>query len=143
MTILETKRSTFSGITIIQGQYTVGLDSGVGFDVTTSQTGFVPTGTQSLQFKARAASFSVSLGGQNLNLIALGIGPNYTLYGADASAYAGQTETLAVTSTGFDGGGYFDSFVFSPSPIPEPNTLALGALGGALMGLWRWRRFSS
>ena len=79
---------------IIEGQYTLVLQPGGSATYSSasiSQTGFVPSGTRSLQFKAQTYSaFSVSLGGQALSLTPLGTGGNYTLYGADVSSFAGQ-----------------------------------------------------
>src|SRR6266581_3803528 len=85
---------------LIQGNYTVVLMSGTytntrdGVDVALSQTSLVPVGTKSLQFKAYkgfdpSGIFAVTLGGQTLPLAALGTGVNYTLYGADATQWAG------------------------------------------------------
>jgi hypothetical protein len=140
---------SFGGI--IEGQYTVvlqsgldtfGSDSNVGASI--SQTAMVPAGAQSLQFKAESISesFSVSLGGQTLFLIPLGAGTNYTLYGANIPlADAGQVETLTIaTFAGPNNADLFDSFVFSSSSIPEPGVLALLALGGVLLGLRCFRR---
>lgn len=131
---------------IIQGQYSValqpGLDpfgSGQNVGASISQSGLVPANAKSLQFKASTfGSFSVSLGGQNLPVIALGTGANYTLYGANISPLlAGQLETLAITaSPGPSNPDYFDSFVFSPLSVPEPGAFSLLALGGVL-GLLR------
>ncbi len=133
----------FGGIGIIEGQYTVVLQPGRGpnsggptFNVgaSISQTGLVPVGSKSIQFKARADNFSVNLGGQDLSVAAFGTAANYTLYGANIpSSLAGQSEALSITVfAGFNTANYFDSFVFSPLPVPEPNTFSLLALGGLL-----------
>lgn len=130
---------------IIEGQYTVllqsGHDPGTGLSVGTSlsQTGLVPVNAASLQFKAQFFfGISVSLGGQNLSFIPLGTGANYTLYGANIPLFAaGQLEPLTITaSAGANSGGYFDSFVFSSSPIPEPRVPGLFSLGALVLG-WR------
>jgi hypothetical protein len=130
---------------IIEGQYTVVLQAQAAFGITISlsQTGLVPVDARSLQFKASVIGpFSVSLGGETLSLIPLGIGPNYTLYGADITPFAGQIENLAITEPAAVGNAtdLFDSFVFSPTTVPEPGTLALLALGGLFLGLSRRRR---
>lgn len=91
---------------VIDDRYTVllqagnGYSNGVGFasDTTLSQTGLVPSGTKSLQFKgACSRKFAVTLGGQALSLTILGGGTNYTLYGANISQWAGQIAQLSFT----------------------------------------------
>ena len=103
----------------------------------------MPADAHSLQFKAAAfSSFSVSLAGHNLVLIPIGTGANYTLFGADISAYAGQTGALTITALAApNNGNYFDSFVFSTSAVPEPSVVGLLTLGGLFLG-WRWRKSS-
>ncbi len=137
---------------IIEGQYTVLLQTGVGNeDVFLLQNGLIPLGSQSLLFKAASANdsltinFSVSFTGQHLSPIPLSFGPNYTLYGADISAFSGQAGGLKFTALGdssHPNNILLDSFVFSPIPVPEPSTLALFAVGGilALLGLRRKAR---
>jgi len=93
---------------VIQGEYSAILAAGLGSngaptDLTLSQTGMVPVGTESLQFKANelnsnpSGAFTVTLGDQTLSLTVLGTGSNYTLYGANVSQWAGQTADLAFT----------------------------------------------
>jgi hypothetical protein len=131
---------------IIEGQYMVVLQPGldpfgseqiVGASI--SQTGLVPDDALSLQFKAGIyGSISVSMGGQNLSLIPLGTSAHYSLYGADISSLAGKIETLTITAlAGPNTTCYFDSFLFSPSPVPEPSTLGLLSLGSLLYGIRR------
>jgi hypothetical protein len=131
---------------LIEGNYTAILMSGTftntqtGVDTSLSQTGLVPAGTESLQFKAytvfdSSGSFDVTLGGQTLALDVLGTDANYTLYAADISSFAGDTEPLSFTVFGEnphvnDEYLYLDSIQFSPSPVPEPSMLSLSALGG-------------
>ena len=95
-----------------------------------SQTGLVPADTQMLLFKESSTSLSpllVSLGGQNLSYTALSSGPNYTLYGANVSTFAGQTATLSFLGPS---GGYLDDIQFA---VPEPSTLALLGCGVTLL----------
>ena len=143
---------------VIQGTYTAmlqaGLASGPGgmlqpADTTLSQTGLVPSAAQSLLFRANLdpsyATFGVTLGGQPLSLFPLLAGTNYTLYGADIRALAGQTAELDFTVFAqrphMDNYTLFpDSIQFSGIAIPEPGVLALFALGAILIG-WRfWRK---
>jgi hypothetical protein len=123
---------TFGGI--IEGHHTVVLQPGVGpfgsgenVGATISQQGLVPSYAKSLQIKASAfSSFSVSLGGHNLDLSPIATGQNYRLYGADISSFAGQVGILAITALPAPNTtDSFDSIVFSPSPVPEPSTVGL------------------
>jgi hypothetical protein len=141
---------------LIQGNYTAILQAGYGpglvpADTSLSQTGLVPTNAQSLQFKAYQETdgsttpipFSVMLGGQALSLFSLFNGANYTLYGADISSFAGLTVPLAFTVFAEnphvdDQYLYLDSIQFSTQSVPEPSSLALGALGALLFGFRRW-----
>jgi hypothetical protein len=133
----------------IQGSYSALLFGGGSnplYSSTISQTGLVPVGTQSLLFDAyvSGASFVVTLGGQNINMIPLEAFANYTLYGGNIpSNMAGQVETLSFTeppATGTQPSMFeLDDIQFSPSPIPEPDILGLSALGGVFLGFCRWR----
>ncbi len=134
-----------TGSYVIEGQYSVVLQPGVdpfgsGKDVSASisQTGLVPANTLSLQFKAYdyqgaypAPVFYVSFAGQNLALVTLGTGSNYTLYGADISSFAGQVGALTITAAASPNYEpyYFDSIVFSPSSVPEPSVFSLLSIG--------------
>lgn len=143
------------GAEVIDGRYTAILQSGLGYtsngaiptDTTLSQTGLVPLGTESLQFKANewfdsSGTFAVTLGGQTLSLTVLGTGANYTLYGANVSQWAGQTAQLAFTVFGEnphvnDESLFLDDIQFSSQSVPEPNVFALFVLGGLSFGLHR------
>src|SRR6266699_1897001 len=144
---------------VIQGAYTAflqaGLTSGPGGtlqpgDTTLSQTGLVPAAAQSLLFRAdldgSPAALVVTHGGQALPLFPLGGGTNYTLYGADIRALAGQQDELNFTVlaqrpyAGDLHNVFLDSIQFSGTAIPEPGVLGLSALGALLLG-WRfWRK---
>ncbi|HEV2331296.1 MAG TPA: PEP-CTERM sorting domain-containing protein [Verrucomicrobiae bacterium] len=136
----------------IQGNYSAFLFGGgeaSPVSATISQTGLVPSGTESILFDAyeSEASFIVSLGGQTLNVTPLQTFSHYTLYGGNIPAsLAGEVETLSFTEPPATGGppSFFelDNIQFSSSPVPEPGTLALCALG-CLSLVCRWRRKSS
>ena len=135
----------------IEGTFTVLLQGGViqvpgdGFvpaAASISQTGLVPTSAKSIQFKTHPdlGAFLLSLGGQNIPLLALSSTANYTLFGGDISASAGQTRELSFSalrnpSSGLNDWG-LDSIRFSDQPIPEPGVFGLSALGALLLG-WR------
>ena len=136
---------------IIDGNYTVALQAGysesVDASVSTSlqQVGTLPVGDDSLILRAwnnGNTSFSPSFAGYNLPLVNLGATPNYMLYGADISMYAGRTGVLAFTANAQSGPSFveIDDITFSPNAVPEPNTLALIFTGGAALALGRFRR---
>jgi hypothetical protein len=92
----------------IDGNYSVLLQSGLSpIDGTSlvgasiAQTGAVPLGAESMQFKAWQTlytKFTVSFDGLTLFPVVLGTGPNYTLYGVNISPYDGQTGPLEFTA---------------------------------------------
>jgi hypothetical protein len=129
----------------ISGNYSVLLQGGLtASSASISQTGLIPVLAESLLFEAQpqadAGTLEVSLRGVNLPFFALSSGANYTLYGADISAFAGQTEQLTfsalveVSSYGNDWN--IDNIQFSNLPIPEPGVFSLSVLGALLLG-WR------
>jgi hypothetical protein len=95
-----------------------------------AQVGTVPNSAQSLRFFA-FGSLSVSFANQQIPLSVLDSTPQYTVYGGDISAFAGQTGELR-----FEGGAFLDNIFFSPQPIPEPSGFGLVACGALLLG-WR------
>jgi hypothetical protein len=115
------------------------------------QTGFVPADTKALYLEIFGfGNISVMLGEQTLSLIPVSSNANYTLYGADVSAWANQTAELRLMATPrpptpqnpFPGMSLavFDGITFSPNPIPEPGTWALLGLGAAAWFLTKGRR---
>lgn len=140
---------------LIQGNFTAVVMSGIAgpgvglpADATLAQTGLVPAGTESLDFKAQldgGSSFTVALGGQTLSLVPLQAGVNFTRYGADIHAWAGQVAELAFTAIAQRPHHsatwlYLDSIVFSSQAVPEPGVLGLSALGASLVGWPMLRR---
>jgi hypothetical protein len=136
---------------VIDGNYSVMLQAGnypdsptdVGASI--AQAGLVPSTAQSLEFKAYpgtpSTEFSVSLNGNNLTPVVLGSGVNYTLYGVGVSSYAGTVQELEFTSLFTDGRTSefgLDDIVFSPNAVPEPDMVALSAMGGLLFGARKW-----
>jgi hypothetical protein len=103
---------------------------------TISQTGLVPNGTKTLLMDVNGGSFMVTLGGQTIILIPLQTFLTYNLYGGNITGYAGQVAQLTITAppTGVPNMELIDNIQFSTMAIPEPNTLALGALGGLFFG---------
>ena len=156
ITILDHGWPSSLGVTgPIAGNYSALLQAGIGgpgqgtpADTTLSQTGLVPAGAKSLQFKAYDpfdlspfVPLVVTLGGQRLSLTPLASGANYTLYGADIHALAGATAELDFTVPAGNphvnnNYVFLDSIQFSTVAIPEPGVFGLFALGALLLG-WR------
>jgi len=137
-----------SSVPAIDGNYSAGLQGGgnpqTGGSVTTSleQTGGFPVGDQSLLFKAwgQIGGLSVDVNGTSLPLFTLAATGNYTLFGVDVSAYAGQTATLALVDAPNPpavGLVELDDITFSTSSVPEPSSAVLGALGGLMFAAYR------
>lgn len=135
------------GLTPIEGQYSVRFQGEYnpanvpGFDIAAriAQTGLIPTTARSLVFWGDVGRVDVAFNGQLVPYFAIGSGANYTIYGADISAFAGQTGILGFTAL-MNGGGTLDNIFFSPQSIPEPITVGLFSLGSLLLR-WRfWKR---
>ena len=137
-----------TNVIVPQGKFVVR----VGFGSSISQTGFVPTAAESLLFDVVGTSLapcSVFLNGQNLPYLAVsnaiisefGHDYPYVVFGADISAFAGQTVTLTFSGTPETGNpGTLDDIQFSSSPVPEPGGLSLLALGSGALVCLRLRR---
>ncbi|HZM03114.1 MAG TPA: PEP-CTERM sorting domain-containing protein [Candidatus Saccharimonadales bacterium] len=126
----------------IDGRYSVLLQGGITAPAASiSQTGLIPISTKSLFFDAEAGSgpFAVSVGGRNIPFEAVGTGVSYTLYGADISAWAGDTEPL--TFSALEGGGLnnwlIDDISFSTAAVPEPSSILLTGVGGLMLAFYR------
>lgn len=127
----------------IQGKYSILMFGGTIYaqnstnGASIGQTGQIPLTAQSIIYWGN--EFQVTFNGQPLSSTALSSTPNYTIWGADVSAYADQTGELLFTATWPNGGGLLDNIQFSPSPVPEPSALSLSALGGLLLVWRRWK----
>jgi len=133
------------GFGAIDGNYSALLQGGVtASDASLSQAGLIPASAQSLLFEANGVGpLEVLIGGQSVPYSAVGSGPNYTLYSANISAWAGDTEQLTFSALEGGGGSYYwhlDDISFSPTATPEPNTLALIVMGGAAFAVRQWRK---
>jgi hypothetical protein len=143
---------------IIAGNYSVMLQSGLLNDGVTpenasiAQFGTLPLAIQSLQFKAWSvfptANFSVSFAGNTLSPVVLSSGQSasgqdYNVYGVNLASYAGQygqIEITALFNQGVDAGNMeLDDISFSTTVVsPEPNIVALTAIGGLLFTARKW-----
>jgi hypothetical protein len=123
----------------IQGKYSILLQGGTMYAQSTNgasigQTGQIPLTARSITYWGNA--LQVTFDGQMLSFVAISNAPNYTIWGADISAYAGQTGQLLFTEP-WQNEGLLDNIQFSSSPVPEPNVFGLFALGGLFFGLRR------
>ena len=116
----------------IRGKYSILLQGGSKFVSSTSyssiwQTGQVSATAVSLIYWG--GSLQVTFNGQVLTSIVISNAPNYTIWGMDISAYAGQTGELRFTKpwlpTNFSSGALLDNIQFSSVPVPEPSVLSL------------------
>jgi hypothetical protein len=120
----------------IRGRYSILLQGGSQFVSSSSysaiwQTGQIPATAESLIYWGGA--LQVTFDGQPLTPVAISNAANYTIWGMDISAYAGQTGVLQFTKpwlpTNFSDGALLDNIQFSSSPIPEPSALSLFICG--------------
>jgi len=130
----------------LQGNDSAFLFGGVGVSATISQTGTIPTGTESIFMDAFEydASPIVAINGQSISMMPVESFENYTLYGGTVpAADVGQSVTLSLTDPAPQTGGpsmfEVDDITFSPNAVPEPSTLALVLMGGVALGARRWR----
>jgi hypothetical protein len=139
---LEGTDCPFPSVRAIAGNYSFFLQGGSRFSLNTDgasigQIGQIPTGALSLIYWG--SSMNVSFDGQSLGLVVLGSTPNYNIYGADISAFVGQTGQL-LFSVPWQSGAILDNIQFSTSSVPEPSTFALVGLGGLAFGLFKKRQ---
>jgi hypothetical protein len=122
----------------IQGTYYAGFGPGNSSfggtnTISLGQTGTIPLGTHSITFWGEIAGLQITFAGQPLAFSQIGSTANYNIYGADISAFAGQTGQLLFSAPPFTHPANLDNIQFSPSQVPEPETFALSALGALLL----------
>ena len=122
---LETATNSFPRA--IQGNYSILLQGGSQYitytnGVSMGQTGQIPVTAQSLTYWG--GPLTVTFNGNLIALAAVSSTADYTVWGADISAYAGQTGQLLFTAP-WQRGGFLDNIQFSSTAVPEPGTLAL------------------
>jgi hypothetical protein len=133
------------GFGAIDGNYSAFLQAFIG-GASISQTGLIPASTQSLFFEAYTSfpgqPLEVLIGSESVPFTAVSTGANYTLYGANISAWAGQTEQLtfsALPDYSYPNNWMIDDISFSTNTVsPEPSIVALTAIGGLLFGARKW-----
>ena len=137
-----------------QGAYYVSLFAGASLsesgyyaaDVSISQSGVVPSWAKAVLFNARTGDpgrFAISLNGQAIPHVVLSSSTfeENSLFGADVSAFAGQTVELRLTAfSGYDSEQFttllLDDIRFAEQAVPELSSWAILLLG--LVVLW-WR----
>jgi hypothetical protein len=134
-----------SPVPVIDGNFSLLLQGGVGGGVQTpasiSQTGQIPSGTQTLLFEESASPTfppepaEVFIGSHQLSLWEVGTGPNYTIFGGSISTWAGQTEQLTISAPA--GNYLIDDISFSTQMVPEPSPLVLTGIGSLAFALYR------
>lgn len=132
----------------MDGGYSVSIFGSV-TGASISQVGLVPSNARSVVFKAQIppneqAGVSISVGGVTLPLFEVFNGPNYILYEANVTPFAGLQEELRF-SAAWNGVGpsywNIDDIVFSTAAVPEPSALSLFMIGPLFIGVvWRWRK---
>ncbi|HEX3799741.1 MAG TPA: hypothetical protein VH413_13680 [Verrucomicrobiae bacterium] len=128
--------------TAISGRFSALIQGGVtASDASIRQTGTIPAGSESIEFESSpisdAGSFLLSFEGHDISYYALSQGPNYTLYGGDISAFAGQTGELEFSALEGPNNWEVDSIVFSPNSVPEPSVWSLILCGTVFFGFTR------
>jgi hypothetical protein len=130
------------GYQAIRGKYSILLQGGSPFVPSTSyasigQTGQIPSTAESIIYWGGA--LQVTFNGQPLSFSDMGDTSNYTIWGADISAYAGQTGQLLFTAP-WETTALLDNIQFSSSAVPEPSEFALSGLGALLLSFRRWTK---
>jgi hypothetical protein len=129
---------------VLQGKYSVFLQ-GASYGTTDSaaigQVGRIPDTAKSMTFYGYSlVNMQLTFGEANIPYFVIGGGPNYTIYGADVSGFAGEMGQLLFTAPASIGGGMIDYMRFSNQPVPEPGLFEFSALGALLLGWHRLRR---
>ena len=140
---------SLSPVSVYDGKFSALLVDGATGYPSLRQTGLVPANARSLLLYANfgpvggVSNFSVSLGGQNVQMVALQnfVMYAYTLYGGDISSFAGQVADLGITALNSADGGInpfaLDDIQFSSSSLPAPEPGAVNLFGICILCFWR------
>jgi hypothetical protein len=145
MGLEDSNAPNYFGPPPIQGDYSVLLQGSIpaaGTSASIGQTGTIPNTAQTLTFYLGNGfgGLQVTFNGQMLSLVDISNTLNYAIWGADISAYAGQSGQLLFT-TPVNTSALLDNIQFSSISIPEPGVSGLLGLGGMVF-LWHRRKNS-
>ena len=129
----------------IQGNYSIFLKGGGTYypygpvpwtnGSSIGQTASIPATAQSLSYwGASWNSLRVTFNGHVISFSPIQSNANYVVYGADISAYAGQTGELLLNAPWPNAAAMIDQIQFSNLPVPEPSVFGLSALSALLLG---------
>jgi hypothetical protein len=155
--------NSIAGGPIPGNNYTVVLQAGNGggsggapnTTASIAQTAMVPPTAESIMFTASlpfGPGWQVTINGQPISVSQIGsINSYYGVFAGNISAYAGQVDQLEFTALYGPYGNnsdvaenlYLDNIQFSASPVPEPNSFGLFALGGLFVAWLHWRKSSA
>jgi hypothetical protein len=122
--------SSLLGLFPVEGNYAAYLKPGDQFSVdghvpSIGQTGTIPFFTKSISFWGDIYHTpQVTFDGHLLSFSTISTSGIYQNLVADISPYSGQTGQLL-----FTGQGFIDNIQFSSSPVPEPTSFAVFAIG--------------
>ncbi len=139
------------GEDVIGGNFTVTISAGINPDRTgdssaaIAQSSLVPVWANSLWFNASwtAGDLAITFEGVHIGFYPQYVGPNYTTYAGDISAFRGRLGELRFTEEPISSRFstvLLDDISFSVQSIPEPDMLRLFGLGALLFGWRRLRR---
>jgi len=119
--------------TPIQGQYSIVLQGGnVGGPAAIAQVGTIAANAQTLAFKSSlTAELDVYFDGQHLSLFNASTHPNYNIWAADISSFAGETGELRFSTSQFKT-SLIDDITFSTLAVPEPSIFSIFVTGGLI-----------
>src|SRR6185369_11828024 len=103
----------------------------------------IPATANSVFYWGRGGGLVVTFDGQPLSFSLLDTEANFSIYGANISAFAGQTGELRFTLPWLRGAEMIDNIQFSSNIIPEPSVLSLCGICIACLFLrmkWRSKR---
>ena len=136
----------------LEGNYSVVLQHSAidSTSVGIGQTGGLPPDVASIVFYVgyyQPLQFyqplQVTFAGNLIPIVQMGTTANYSIYGGNIAAYAGQTGALPFTDVSVGSAPLrLDDIQFSAQSIPEPGAFGVLALGGLIIQFRRWKNSS-
>jgi hypothetical protein len=114
-----------------------------------AQTAMIPSTAESIVFTASfpyEAGWQITIDGLPISVSQIGtVGGSYGIFAGNVSPYAGRADQLLEFTALY--GGYssgvnvsLGNIAFSTSPVPEPSSFGLFALGGMFVVCLHWRK---